>query len=168
MPEVVQEWPVVLQHRHIIPPVVLCGDLNSQPGGLVWQYMSMGEVAIKRPHSGLLSGRQGETAARTMSTDSPESYVLESPSRTLVDAGQDWNGPVASFPSRKREREAGQRCGVLIGECVDVTNATSDVRGVIDYIFSSSISLTQTKVLALPDFISSEEDGELPIIPTKK
>lgn len=128
---------------------LFCGDLNSQPGGLVHTYLSMGEVMIT---SQFKRNRTQTTDADRCWNQQAESWLaqesLECPLRHFI---------LESAYAKKDKNER------VIGEEISFTNATVDFCGVIDYIFHARASLTQTKRLSFPVL-----KGERPIIPNKE
>jgi CCR4-NOT transcription complex subunit 6 len=136
-----------IQRTHFI----FCGDLNSQPGGLVHEYLSMGEVDTEDSYSQLIAK---SPSANLCPNHEAKSWLaqghLECPLRHFL------------FQSAYAKQDAS---GSVIGEDIKFTNATTDFQGVIDYIFFPSCLLTQTKRLSMPSV--KKEQSKESIIPTR-
>lgn len=124
-----------------LAPILLCGDLNSQPGGLVHTYLSYGE--IKNPREAIKGGKElsGALAGTWLMEDS-----LECPLRHML--------LESAYALRDKKDIVSSR------ESIAFTNATADFNGVIDYIFIPSVLLKQTKMLSLPPMRQ-----DIPILP---
>ncbi|EJK60731.1 hypothetical protein THAOC_18864 [Thalassiosira oceanica] len=129
-------------------PVIFCGDLNSQPGSLVHEYLSTGQLfrsaelkklRLRQVAKGLNEKVQEWLAGEETSSTS----VLENPIRHLL-----LESAYSSLGHGYMQEE------------IELTNKTADFSGVIDYIFSSSASMAQTGRLHVPKVQSA--------LPTKK
>lgn len=131
---------------------LFCGDLNSQPGGLVHKYLSIGEVDIEDSPSQMEKIEAGITGS---CQNQAESWLaqgsLECPLRYLL------------FKSAYAKQDEN---GSVVGEDIAFTNATADFRGVIDYIFYPSAFCTQTKNLSIPTVQNKKEGNQA--IPTRE
>ena len=134
-------------------PVIFCGDLNSQPGGLVHDYLSTGQLF----RSAELKKLRLRQAAKGLNEKVQDWLAGEETSGISVLEGSILDNPIRHLLLESAYSSLGHG---HIQEDIELTNKTTDFSGVIDYIFSSSASMVQTGRLDVPKIQSA--------LPTKK
>ena len=117
-------------------PVLIAGDFNSKPGGLVHSYLSKGSTGIDFPDEPSFSSKQAKLAARKKSGDwnhKAATWLQDG----YLSCRSDYRSAYAKYNHR----------GDLKGEGVLYTNSTATFCDVLDYIFFTPSSLLQTKRL---------------------